>query len=364
MRNSKKYKGKSRLEQLKILGYAHNQGAGGAAKWLRTGRVGRDAFGTAGTKYYDALGTALANRTLRKPSTSRRYSSGITRNLESSIFREVSIWGNGNLKESNPQSWKHLGRYWDTVGNLPGGSSDLRKAAKFASSGLLTSLYRGWNQRKHNSLARGGQNYHNASISAKEITNFYNYNIKKYDLRQLPYGSLEKYLRDFTGTSIPVPYNSYWSSIFVCYAMRNEPEFVQHAAAGTRPGKMALMSHRAYIDQAKRNYSRLIRTGDASSVSYINIDIGAAKRLGYEPQPGDILVNRNGHGDVLTKRGKVGGNLSDSVKVATSRTSSVVTNSSQLKQALVKGRRQRVSESKNLETLFNIIQEVEIDELV
>ena len=146
--------------------------------------------------------------------------------------------------------------------------------------------------------------------------------------------------------------------------MRNEPEFVQHAAAGTRPGKMALMSHRAYIDQAKRNYSRLIRTGDASSVSYINIDIGAAKRLGYEPQPGDILVNRNGHGDVLTKRGKVGGNLSDSVKVATSRTSSVVTNSSQLKQALVKGRRQRVSESKNLETLFNIIQEVEIDELV
>ena len=161
MRNSKKYKGKSRLEQLKILGYAHNQGAGGAAKWLRTGRVGRDAFGTAGTKYYDALGTALANRTLRKPSTSRRYSSGITRNLESSIFREVSIWGNGNLKESNPQSWKHLGRYWDTVGNLPGGSSDLRKAAKFASSGLLTSLYRGWNQRKHNSL--GQQRYYSTN---------------------------------------------------------------------------------------------------------------------------------------------------------------------------------------------------------
>ena len=28
---------------------------GGAEQWLNTGRVGRDGFGTAGTKYVDAI---------------------------------------------------------------------------------------------------------------------------------------------------------------------------------------------------------------------------------------------------------------------------------------------------------------------
>jgi len=42
-------------EQLAILGYAHNQGAGGASKWMSTGEVGEDGFGTAGTKYVDSI---------------------------------------------------------------------------------------------------------------------------------------------------------------------------------------------------------------------------------------------------------------------------------------------------------------------
>lgn len=47
-------------KQLAILGYAHNQGAGGALKWMHGGAVGHDAFGTAGTKYSDAITAALA----------------------------------------------------------------------------------------------------------------------------------------------------------------------------------------------------------------------------------------------------------------------------------------------------------------
>ncbi|WP_046901583.1 hypothetical protein [Gluconobacter oxydans] len=47
-------------KQLAILGYAHNQGAGGALKWLHGGAVGHDAFGTAGTRYSDAISAALA----------------------------------------------------------------------------------------------------------------------------------------------------------------------------------------------------------------------------------------------------------------------------------------------------------------
>jgi murein DD-endopeptidase MepM/ murein hydrolase activator NlpD len=46
-------------KKLEILAYAHNQGAGGAAKWLQSGITGKDAFGTAGTKYSELLATNL-----------------------------------------------------------------------------------------------------------------------------------------------------------------------------------------------------------------------------------------------------------------------------------------------------------------
>ena len=59
MRNPK-YANAAPEKQLEILGYAHNQGAGGASKWLNTGVVGSDAFNTAGTKYSTAIGKNLA----------------------------------------------------------------------------------------------------------------------------------------------------------------------------------------------------------------------------------------------------------------------------------------------------------------
>lgn len=55
MKKSKKYKMMPLKEKLAVLGYAHNQGWSGADKWLETGVTSADAFGTKGTKYYDAL---------------------------------------------------------------------------------------------------------------------------------------------------------------------------------------------------------------------------------------------------------------------------------------------------------------------
>lgn len=57
--NNPKYANAAPDEKLKILGYAHNQGAGGASKWLNTGQAGRDAFGTSGTAYYAGVGKNL-----------------------------------------------------------------------------------------------------------------------------------------------------------------------------------------------------------------------------------------------------------------------------------------------------------------
>ena len=54
-RLSSQYRNMDPTEQQKYLGYAHNQGAGGALEFMNTGVVGRDGFGTAGTKYMIAV---------------------------------------------------------------------------------------------------------------------------------------------------------------------------------------------------------------------------------------------------------------------------------------------------------------------
>ena len=54
-RLSSQYRNMDPTEQQKYLGYAHNQGAGGALEFMNTGVVGRDGFGTAGTKYMTAV---------------------------------------------------------------------------------------------------------------------------------------------------------------------------------------------------------------------------------------------------------------------------------------------------------------------
>jgi hypothetical protein len=54
-----KYAAMSPREKLGVLGYAHNQGPGGANRYLNTGREGRDAFGTSGAAYPKSINRRL-----------------------------------------------------------------------------------------------------------------------------------------------------------------------------------------------------------------------------------------------------------------------------------------------------------------
>lgn len=59
MKKSDIYKNLSKKQQTAVLGYAHNQGATAASKWLASGKVGSDKFKTKGTKYSDAIASTL-----------------------------------------------------------------------------------------------------------------------------------------------------------------------------------------------------------------------------------------------------------------------------------------------------------------
>lgn len=80
------YNAKQTVEQkLQVLGYAHNQGAGGASKWMRTGRVGKDGFGTAGTKYSNALREAFK----RSPSYKQQQADTIAQQAASQAQLQI-----------------------------------------------------------------------------------------------------------------------------------------------------------------------------------------------------------------------------------------------------------------------------------
>jgi hypothetical protein len=67
MKNSSVYRNLSPQKKLEVLGYAHNQGAGGASQWLRTGVAGRDAFQTSGTAYPRAIEARLNALNAQRP---------------------------------------------------------------------------------------------------------------------------------------------------------------------------------------------------------------------------------------------------------------------------------------------------------
>ena len=67
------YKGSNIERKLQILGYAHNQGMGGAENWITTGVVGSDGFGTKGTKYTDLI---AANFKAQKSGADLKLASG------------------------------------------------------------------------------------------------------------------------------------------------------------------------------------------------------------------------------------------------------------------------------------------------
>ena len=87
------YKNANPRRKLQILGYAHNQGMGGAEKWMTTGVVGSDGFGTKGTKYTDAI--AAAFKTGKVPSVSAPSSSGPMIASDSSSSSSSNVSGGG-----------------------------------------------------------------------------------------------------------------------------------------------------------------------------------------------------------------------------------------------------------------------------
>ena len=58
-RKSEKYRDLTMSEKLAVLGYAHNQGRGGALKYLETGESEKDGFGTDALKYIEEVTQAL-----------------------------------------------------------------------------------------------------------------------------------------------------------------------------------------------------------------------------------------------------------------------------------------------------------------
>lgn len=123
--SNRTYQGKPTVEQkLQILGYAHNQGAGGAASWLRTGRVGRDGFGTAGTKYTDALARNFRGRVNPYPDQKIQ---------ESSISSRQPQPSSQNLSQRATST--------PSTGKIPGKTSGYSQAVSFGKS-LLSKGYK------------------------------------------------------------------------------------------------------------------------------------------------------------------------------------------------------------------------------
>jgi hypothetical protein len=119
MKNSPEYQSASPERKLAILGYAHNQGAGGAAKWLRSGRAGSDAFGTSGTRYSSAIERNLRGGADQAPRASVQENlevlKKVTTDAEKGGAHITSTFrGHGHeLTKANPRSAHAQGRAFD-----------------------------------------------------------------------------------------------------------------------------------------------------------------------------------------------------------------------------------------------------------
>lgn len=67
--DSPKFRAMSEKEKLAVLGYAHNQGAGNAVRWVESGMGagGRDSFNTPGRKYYELVLKRLGTQSTSNP---------------------------------------------------------------------------------------------------------------------------------------------------------------------------------------------------------------------------------------------------------------------------------------------------------
>jgi hypothetical protein len=120
MRNPK-YKSASVERKLQILGYAHNQGMGGAEKWLNTGVVGADGFGTKGTKYTDLI---AKNFKAKKSGGRMELAEGAvgvpTEKIDQKglpLLPPTNTVGGQNYGDLRPGGRRHAGQDYDISGN-------------------------------------------------------------------------------------------------------------------------------------------------------------------------------------------------------------------------------------------------------
>jgi hypothetical protein len=326
--------------------------------------------------------------------------------INSDTLALLDRFGDGEIEEQNPAAWGTLGVLWAWT-KIGVNQNTSTKVSNFAAAGLIDNLFRGWNQAKHKTLERGGpinaetgkrrrgsgQYYYGKKVTKNDLEQFYKYNTRKYKLKELPYGSLDKYIQDFAGKVIPVPYGSHWSAVTIQYMMRADPDFTEHSRKGGAQGqykggkkKGNVMGHASYIGQGKAEYWSLlkdrknIKSGQKQidPATYITITTKQAAKLKYEPQIGDLIIAPNGHGDVVTTRGRVGGNLGRSIRsrsdggvtrAQNKKAKQIVTKSMFVKRKLLglpgepsidlaSAKPPEISESKDLINLFKIIEEI------
>lgn len=79
--HSRAFREMNARQKLAILGYAHNQGPMGAARYLHTGVTGRDGFGTPGTKYIDSVMKNVQIAMAHQPQSMTTTNAPITNNI-------------------------------------------------------------------------------------------------------------------------------------------------------------------------------------------------------------------------------------------------------------------------------------------
>ena len=115
------YTSLSPQEQLAHLAYAHNQGAGGASMWMKSGyeTVGKDGFGTEGSRYASAVRGALGIASPSDHATNIYYDGkdklrdvrDVVKSQYKELFGEVNNSSEPTFDEIGPQRFAyHIAR--------------------------------------------------------------------------------------------------------------------------------------------------------------------------------------------------------------------------------------------------------------
>jgi murein DD-endopeptidase MepM/ murein hydrolase activator NlpD len=108
--SNSKYQALTPQQKMAVLGYAHNQGAGAASKWLNGAAPGTDAFGTSGTKYSKCVANNLNAEDLP-------VDDSINNNDDDGYTTGGEGYSSGGkyIQDYNPQELGRIGRMGDMI---------------------------------------------------------------------------------------------------------------------------------------------------------------------------------------------------------------------------------------------------------